>query len=53
MSYFLFTSELINMAVPETIDDRAINKTKGGKISLFKKHENLTLAINSAKVTFG
>ena len=43
-------SELINMAVPDTIDNRAINKTKNGKISLFKKHENLTLAINSAKV---
>jgi len=41
--------ELINMAVPDTIDNRAINKTKNGKISLFKKHENLTLAINSAK----
>ena len=40
------------MAVPDTIDNRAINKTKNGKISLFKKHENLTLAINSAKVKF-
>jgi len=41
--------ELINMAVPDTIDPRAINQAKNGKISLFKKHENLTLAINSAK----
>ena len=41
-------SELINMAVPDTIDRRAINV--GKKLSLFKKHENLTLAINSAKV---
>lgn len=41
--------ELINMAVPETIDPRAINKAKNGKVSIFKKHENLTLAINSAK----
>ena len=38
------------MAVPETIDPRAINKAKDGKITIFKKHENLTLAINSAKV---
>ena len=45
-----FYSELINMAVPETIDPRAINKAKNGKVSIFKKHENLTLAINSAKV---
>ena len=40
------------MAVPETIDPRAINKAKDGKITIFKKHENLTLAINSAKVDF-
>ena len=51
VSIFSLFSELINMAVPDTIDNRAINKTKNGKISLFKKHENLTLAINSAKVT--
>ena len=41
-------SKLINFAVPETIDARAINT--GKKVSLFKKHENLTLAITSAKV---
>ena len=40
------------MAVPDTIDPRAINKAKNGKITIFKKHENLTLAINSAKVEF-
>ena len=40
------------MAVPDTIDPRAINKAKNGKITIFKKHENLTLAINSAKVDF-
>jgi len=39
--------KLINFAVPETIDDRAINT--GENLSLFKKHENLTLAITSAK----
>ena len=38
------------MAVPDTIDPRAINKAKNGKVTIFKKHENLTLAINSAKV---
>ena len=43
-----FYSKLINFAVPETIDDRAINT--GKKVSIFKKHENLSLAINSAKV---
>ena len=36
--------------MPDTIDERAINKTKSGKLSVFKKHENLTLAIQSAKV---
>ena len=41
--------KLINFAVPDTIDDRVINKKKGGNMSLFKKHENLTLAITSAQ----
>ena len=50
---YLFSpySELINMAEPGTIEDRAINMAKNGKISFIEKHENLTLAINSAKVT--
>jgi len=39
--------QLINFAVPETIDDRAINT--GETLHIFKKHENLTLAITSAK----
>jgi len=39
--------KMINMAAPDTIDERVINK--GKKISIFKQHENLTLAINSAK----
>ena len=43
-----FFSKLINFAVPETIDDRAINY--GETLHIMKKHENLTLAINSAKV---
>jgi hypothetical protein len=40
-------SKLINFAVPETIDPRAINKAN--KLSVFKKHENLTLGITSAQ----
>ena len=44
---FVF-SKLINFAVPDTIDPRVINL--GSKLSLFKKLENLTLAINSAQV---
>jgi len=39
--------KMINMAAPETIDERVINT--GKNISIFKQHENLTLAINSAK----
>lgn len=38
--------KIINMAAPDTIDERVINK--GKKISIFKQHENLTLARNSA-----
>jgi len=38
---------LINLAKPDTIDERAINK--GSKMSIFKRHENLTMAILSAK----
>lgn len=40
--------KMINLAAPDTIDERVINT--GQKISIFKQHENLTLAINSAKV---
>merc|ERR1712241_1449046 len=39
--------KMINIACPDTIDERVINK--GSKMSIFKQHENLTLAINSAK----
>ncbi|KJE88506.1 fimbrin [Capsaspora owczarzaki ATCC 30864] len=38
--------KLVNSAVKETIDERAINKTK---LSVYKTHENQTLALNSAK----
>jgi len=39
--------KMINLAAPDTIDERVINT--GKNISIFKQHENLTLAINSAK----
>ena len=45
MFVFHFSSKLINYSAPDTIDERAINKTK---LKVFTKHENLTLAINSA-----
>lgn len=41
----LILCKLINYSAPDTIDERAINKTK---LKVFTKHENLTLAINSA-----
>ena len=40
-------SKLINHSVPNTIDERAINMNKQN-LSVYKKHENLTLAVNSA-----
>ena len=46
-------SQIINLAAPDTIDERAINKSKDGKeISIFKQHENLTLARNSAGAVY-
>jgi len=39
--------KMINLAAADTIDERVINK--GAKLGIFKQHENLTLAINSAK----
>ena len=45
MSYSIH-GQIVNLAVPDTIDERAINK--GDNINLFKQHENLDLAINSA-----
>ena len=38
------------MAVPNTINDKAINKAIHGKIHLLKRHENLNLALSSAQV---
>ncbi|XP_040566376.1 fimbrin isoform X2 [Lepeophtheirus salmonis] len=39
--------KIINFVVKDTIDPRVINKKK--KLSVFQKHENLTLAIKSAQ----
>ena len=36
---------MINISVPETIDERTINK---GKLNAFKIHENQILVVNSA-----
>merc|ERR1711981_436723 len=38
--------KIINLAAPDTIDERAINK--GKEVQIFRQHENLTLARNSA-----
>lgn len=40
-----FYSKLINTSIPNTVDERAINK---GKLSIYTIHENQTLALNSA-----
>lgn len=37
---------MINLSVPETVDERAINKAK---LDVYRKTENLLLAINSAQ----
>merc|ERR1711936_348248 len=47
----IIVCKIINLAAPDTIDERAINKCpegQHGKLSIFKQHENLTLALNSA-----
>lgn len=38
--------KLINRCVPDTIDERVVNK---GKLNVFKKKENLTLVVKSAQ----
>ena len=38
--------KIINHSCPETIDERAINKKN---LTIYTKHENLTLALNSAQ----
>jgi len=45
----ILLSKLINLAVEDTIDERALNKQKPGKtMSVFQRNENLTLMINAA-----
>ena len=39
------SSKLINLSVPDTIDERTINKQN---LNVYRKHENLWLAIKSA-----
>ena len=43
----IICSKLINQAVPDTIDERALNQ--GKELNTFQKTENNNLAINSAK----
>eukprot|EP01089_Gocevia_fonbrunei_P017000 TRINITY_DN5402_c0_g1_i1.p1 TRINITY_DN5402_c0_g1~~TRINITY_DN5402_c0_g1_i1.p1 ORF type:complete len:540 (-),score=148.66 TRINITY_DN5402_c0_g1_i1:47-1588(-) len=43
----LLLCKLINDAIPDTIDERVLNK--GANLNLFKKTENQNVAINSAK----
>lgn len=45
----ILLSKLINVAVPETIDERALSKPTGGKpLDIYRSTDNLNLAINSA-----
>jgi len=39
-------SKMVNRSQPGTIDERALNR---GKLNIYKIHENLTLALNSAQ----
>jgi plastin-1 len=46
----LLLSKFINIAIPGTIDERALNKQKGAaKLSLFQVNENQNLCIEAAK----
>lgn len=42
----LIDSKIINHSCPDTIDERAINKKN---LTVYTKHENLTLALNSSQ----
>jgi len=41
-----FSSKIVNHSCPDTIDERVINRKN---LTLYTKHENLTLALNSAQ----
>ena len=43
---YYFSSKMINHSCPDTIDERAVNKKPN---TVYAKHENLTLALNSAQ----
>ena len=43
---YLFSRKMINHSCPDTIDERAVNKKPN---TVYAKHENLTLALNSAQ----
>ena len=46
----ILLAKFINVAMPDTIDERALNKPRGQKkLSLFQVNENMNLVINSAK----
>jgi len=46
----ILLSKFINCIVPNTIDERVLNRPKGGKpLTIFKVNENLNLMINAAK----
>jgi len=43
----IILNKLVNDAVEDTVDERAINMPSNGKLSVFKMQENQTLALNS------
>eukprot|EP00954_Amorphochlora_amoebiformis_P012065 942529-Amorphochlora_amoeboformis.AAC.1 len=46
----ILLAKFINIAVPDTIDERALNKPKGSRaLTVFQINENMNLVINSAK----
>ena len=45
-SCLIYHSKIINHSCPDTIDERTINKKN---LTLYTKHENLTLALNSSQ----
>jgi hypothetical protein len=45
--FIVSSSKLVNLAVPGTIDERAINTKR--LLNLWEKNENHTLCLNSAK----
>jgi len=42
----MYYSKMVNRSQPGTIDERALNR---GKLNIYRIHENLTLALNSAQ----